>query len=269
MPINPFFRRRIRFVRRRRYPSRRYPMTARRGLVRFGRQKPEINYKEFVMADAFYGAAGTALSTVPEVWNTNDDVAGGNLLNPPNLTRISVGANQNERIGRKVLIKSIQMRCVIFTQPLYSEPATPFHVHLSLVRFRNQQGRVPTGPDIWRQINTVGPPATFTTYAPIRNQDHLRDYEVIFTKKKFVKVDWEFRTTGGTDDAVGGQCRLQWDIYKKFKKPLLVNYYANNTNPTSSSIEQGGLYLFVWATNDTNTTTYLTSGFTMIKFLDM
>lgn len=261
----PFFRRRVRFQRRR-MPYRRFGMSTRRGLIGrrpFTRSKPEINYKEFVLATSF---AGTGLSVIPDspvLWNTEEDVTAGTLLTPANLNRIVVGASQNERIGRKILLKSIQLKTEIVGIPKGAEPTSPYSIHVAMIRFRNQQGRAPQAENIWKYI-TAG--MVTTHYAPIRNQDHLRDYEVIFHKKRLVKTDWEFVPS---TDAVAGYFRTSLNIYKKFKKPLIVNYYANNTTPTSASIEQGGIYFYVWSDSATFADTSLDKSLCTVKFLDM
>lgn len=254
----PIFRRRVRFVRRR-FPSRRRFTPGRR----FPRAKPEINYKEFVLATNYGGAASSVFTKNPSVWNTQDDVTAGITTTPANLTRIVVGASQNERIGRKILIKSIQIKTELIAIPSGAEPASPFTVHIALVRFKNQQGRAPNEANIWKSITAA---MVTTSYAPIRDQDHLRDYEIVFHKKYTCKTDWEFIPS---TDAVAGQYRRVVDIYKRFKKPMMVNYYANNTTPTSASIEQGGLYLYTWSDQVTEADSATANALCLVKFLDM
>lgn len=254
----PIFRRRVRFVRRR-FPTFRRRFTPGR---RFTRAKPEINYKEFVLATNYGGAAATGFPGQPAVWNTEDDVTAGITATPANITRIVVGASQNERIGRKILIKSIQLKTELVGIPSGAEPASPYTAHIALVRFKNQQGRAPNATNIWKHINV--PPVI--SYAPIRDQDHIRDYEIVFHKKYTIKTDWEYVPS---TDGVGGQYRRVVDIYKRFKKPMMVNYYANNTTPTSSSIEQGGLYFYVWTDQDTFASTATNNALCLVKFLDM
>lgn len=256
----PIFRRRVRFVRRRRFPTPYRPrfMPGRR----FTRAKPEINYKEFFLETSYGSAPVTTFPAQPAVWNTAEDVTAGITATPANIARIVVGASQNERIGRKILIKSIQLKTELVGIPQGAEPASPYTAHIALVRFRNQQGRAPNSTNIWKHV--IGPP--FVSYAPIRDQDHIRDYEIVFHKKYTVKTDWEFVPS---DDSVAGQYRKVIEIYKKFKKPLMVNYYANNTTPTSASIEQGGLYFYVWTDQDNFAATATNNALCLVKFLDM
>lgn len=211
------------------------------------------------MATSYSDLGVTLFSLQPAVWNTAEDVTAGTEVTPANISRIIVGASQNERIGRKILIKSIQLKTQLIATPSGTEPASPYTVHIALIRFNNQQGRAPNETNIWKQISTV-------SYAPIRDQDHLRDYTIVFHKVVTIKTDWEYVPS---TDAVGGSYRKNLHIYKKFKKPLMINYYANNTTPTSSSIEQGGLYFYVWTEDATHASTTTSQSLCLVKFLDM
>lgn len=262
-PFIPLTLRRMQFRRglgryRRRF--RRRPFGS--GRRRFPMVKPEINYKEFFTANSYGSVPSTELSNYPAVWNMTSQTAGSHA----GLTQIAVGSAVTERVGRKIAIRSIQIKAICESYPDH-EANTAYNVHMALVRFKNQQGRNPNTANIWKVISAG------VSAAPIRDQDHLRDYEIIFHKKTFIKHDWEYAATDGTTgtDPKGGVVR-QIDIYKKFKKPLFVNYYAATTAPEASNIESGGLYMFVWHDHygsSFSQHTRFQEGLILIKFLDL
>lgn len=230
-------RRRIGFRRRRRYGGRRYFRRFKRTLRRMAIGSPEKKFD------------GTILQgTVPQV-------ATG--ITPQLLTGITEGTDNNQRVGRRVMLTSLQIRFSTFGQRADSTTDNTEIVRILLVLDKEYDaagGSVPTLDDVL-DLTTPG------IYA-------FNDLQIQGTKRFHTLWDKTFvqyhqLQLGTVPDSY--PATKQHKYYKKMRKEL----YFNGQGDTVADAGKNAIWLFIFKANPTNTYNVTIDGFTRIRFTDV
>lgn len=234
-----FKRRRIyrrRSFRRRRLFRRRF----RRNLTRVGIGRPERKF-----ADNPIDAA-----TIP-VFATS--------LAPELLTGIAEGSDNNERIGRRVLLTNLQIR-LKFAASSTSVTASPYTV-IRLLIVRDSQF---TGANVPTLGDVLGTTFINSIYA-------FNDLQVQGTSRFRTMVDKIWVQYSGQLNAVpdpdqtdiGTANSRFWKYYKKMRRELYFN------GPTDVNTDAGRNAIWMWVMRDTATIAALVEGGVRIRFTDV
>lgn len=180
--------------------------------------------------------AKKALSKIPRperkyaLWSTSTSVGtSGSMFDL--LPLFNKGTNEGEFVGNKVELKNISLRFMVRRQG-----ATPVVYRCIIFRYWEENGgSVPTALQILSTNDVLS----------YKNQDQLTDSTFMHDRAyDFSNIAFHAATSGNTD--VQRYHKLSYDIQKFSHRP----YKVNNGN----SVESGGLYLYIVATDNITVT---------------
>ncbi|AUM61802.1 capsid [uncultured virus] len=236
-----FKRRRIIFRRKRYRRTRLFRRRFRRQLTRVGIGRPERKYGDTPIDPV----------AVPEFATS---------LAPVLLTGIAEGSDNNERIGRRVLLTNLQIRLLFTAQQETLTPLPYITMRLLIVRDSQFTGaNVPTLGDILGTtvINSIW---------------SFNDLQVQGTSRFRTLVDkiWvqyaASLNTPTSDFLVAGQINARfWKYYKKMRKEL----YFNGPTNVNTDAGRNAIWMFVFKQDPTAAIDTFVEGGVRIRFTDV
>lgn len=244
--------------------SRRFGMSKNkyRKYKRYGKHQPtmktlELNYADF--KSSAYGS--TASVNHKNMWATGttyvEDLRDGSAFvvweqdstvpsreNAP-LTNITQGTSVNSRIGKRILVKDINISGMVTAvyKDVGVDPASnlknyvvpKFYVYFYLVRHRASKGSYPNAGELYERVNQAGVSDLTTN---LRVKQFTTTYDIVKKWMLVVEVDPEMNVAG---------THLVGSGFKPFTKNIKVNKYVTyNPNASTGAIPDhmdGGLYL--------------------------
>lgn len=206
------------------YKRRRYPSIRPRSVLRSGGLLPYPSNVERKFLDTALTADATTTASINAV----------NVM--------VVGTGANTRIGRRILMKSLQIRCQIERE----DPATTTaqHVRMMVVYDRQSNGAAPAVTDI---LDT-------SAVQSLRNMANVGRFFML--SDEFVEIT----------AAQGGN---QYFIYNKFLKFNLPVYYNAGNAGTIADVSTGGLFVIYLGSQAAGVDDINVTGSARLRFTDM
>lgn len=136
-------------------------------------RKPVVRKEmKFVDSGVNYFGAGKSLLAASNYSDLSDATYRLNL--------ISEGTDRDNRIGRKVVIKKIDLSAWIFNNPLLNDPAPGFHA--TVVIWMDKDGTAPASTAL-TNLFTVDTGGTLVNYNFLRNLEDSARYQVLARKE--------------------------------------------------------------------------------------
>lgn len=191
----------------------------------------EIKCKDQILAPSV--AIGTVI--IGNVAYIEPTVAGLGLATGYTcINTLSQGSQISQRIGNKVVIKSLRVKGTIL--PSETADSTDYGmVRVAVVYDKQTNGTAPAATEIFASIDSAG---AFTTQfqAPLK----------ITNKKRFTVLRDENFVINGINDSAH---KIDWYI----KRKMPVEYNSTATPPTVANITTGAIYLVVFCNGGTFT----------------
>lgn len=165
----------------------------------------------------------------------------GTLIDPTTqlcLNGIGQGSGQTQRIGKRIVIHSIQVRGDIYIPAASTIPLEhPVNVHLALFLDKQTNAAIPDPDQVY--VNPAG--SLLGNTNALRNLEYSSRYTVLAYRRFTMSHDnlWD-----GTNLSTRGSAAT-FDIIKKLKLP--VQYL--DANATIASITDNSLHLMAWTDN--------------------
>jgi hypothetical protein len=142
-----------------------------------------------------------------DTFNTKSDVQDGAPQSTAVSPLVAIGTSSNQRVGNKVWVHSIQIK--IRVHPGSATPAAGCTARFVLVIDKQHNGAA--------TVATFGGEVMDTTATAI-NVDQLRNLDTTHRFRILVDKIWIMGAQGEAES------RFSYKYYKKFKKPLVVQY---------------------------------------------
>jgi hypothetical protein len=155
---------------------------------------------------------------------------------------IKQGSGVNERVGRKIFLKSLYMRG--FARLNRSAEAFPAVCRMALVFDKQSNGNTPVLGDIFREIDNMGSMSVVDYSSPM-NINNTARFTILLDKTFALQ---NYSSSSATDDNHSAIVPIRF--YKKLN--LFTQFNEGNTG-TVSDISSGALYL-IFITNYNNST---------------
>lgn len=153
------------------------------------------------------------------------------------------GTSASQRIGMKVMIRSIEMRFWLYAQALTVNTLT----RIALVLDKQCNALPPNPADVWD--NKMAPYNVST----IRN---------LANRKRF-KIMWDKSLPISTQAPV-----KHYHLYMKLKRPIITEYNAGVAG-TIADIASNSLYLFSWSSDATGANQAVFTFVVRVRYTDM
>lgn len=202
---------------------------------------------------------------------TGTTAAGGAIVT---LNAVTAGAGFWNRIGRKIEMKSIEMRGTISTgnnSLLVSKIFDPQFLRFMIVYDKQPNGAIPVTSDILLDYSSTGGTTTLSSSGINLNN---RDRFVILRDKKMVtpwlKTD---PTTAGVIDGEYQTDQCNWcptiHMYVPLKG-IITQFKSDTSPPTIGDIATGALYLFLYTSDspDGQQSCWYFNGTSRLRFYD-
>lgn len=172
------------------------------------------------------------------------------------LANPAVGANFNERIGRKITLKSVFIRGLLTFQNAIEWNANQVSA-AQLARFMLVWDTQPNGaiPAITDVLNTNEAASQLN----LNNRDRFR----ILSDREWALGP--FQTGAGTSMVAGDKCSVPFKKYKKLNLEMIFN---GNSTGTIADINSGALYMLWIGSLPTGTTDLVFRGTTRVRYSD-
>lgn len=205
----------------------------------------------------------------PEVKNADitfnhniTDVAQGFTLNA-----LANGADAWQRVGRKILLKSVEMK--IQVQPRAVTVSTDFpleRLRMLVVYDKGGSGVIPFLSDV---IQDVSPAGVFSSNNRSFQNQNNKDRFIILKDKL---ITYPGYTTSGLTNIItnpdpwGGESQYDWNM--KFKIPLNKMTIYSGTTAVTASINTGALTFYVVGANPGISSPYVLFCQSRLEYLD-
>lgn len=179
---------------------------------------------------------------------------GGLFSNPVLLSGIAVGGDANTRVGRRITMKSINMRYILTCTAVPGggpDGLEPNRARIVLIYDKSPNGALPTITDIW------DPTSSFTSMLDLNNADRF----VIIADEMSEQVQ------GKAAQTVVGQAMASGTCYRKINMEAVFS----GTGGTIADVRTGAIYILVCgdATTTPTSGTYAVSALTRIRYTDV
>jgi len=195
------------------------------------------------------------------------DVPLTNLIFDTTATRVSVlnstsqGAAETNRIGRKILMKSVAIRAIVDQYRVGTTPANDY-LRMALVYDRQPNGAAPVFADVFQDVDAGGS-ATTTSMSNlnISNADRFRVLRDWF---------WKVDVPGGTTLVQNAQVSTDFKPFsiKEFVKLGLQTHYNAVNGGTVADITSGALLLLTQGFSSAANSQYRARFVARIRFTD-
>lgn len=209
--------------------------------------------------------AGRALLDVKNV----DVLAGGlafnNTTSVTTLNALSTGANSYNRIGRKINLRSLQIRGYIYQNQAGAAPA-PDVLRWALVYDKQTDGTAPTWAQVFTSIDKGA--ATDTSTMAFRNLDNADRFIVL--AEEFYKVDCPAGAIANNQPAhVASEANAKWFYSRFIKLKNIPTQFTAASTGTVSDIQTGGLFFMTASDLSAANAQYATKFTTRIRYCDV
>ena len=169
---------------------------------------------------------------------------------PQALNNVAQGDGEQERDGRKMMMRSISInghlnRNAIASGPTDLEVAPDYFIALVLDTQAN--GAVLNSQDVYTNVSSL---ASLST-SPFRNLQYSQRFKVLATRRITGR-----QLTAGVIDATGtGSFDIAGQFYPfRFDKKLAIPVLFTGTNATVANVVDNTLSILAWTSNNTNPT---------------
>lgn len=185
---------------------------------------------EYKFLDNSYAAAATVLA----VTGSEADPAANTI------SGIAVGTAQNQRDGRKCVLKSVFIRGKIYLDPLadQADVGAPEAVRVAIVLDQQTNGAQFNAEDVYVD--------TGTTVLAVRNLEYTGRFKVLYDR--LFRLNYEIAATDGANTC---SCNGNQVFFKFFKKLNIPVTFVSDNNGVAD-ISDNSLHVMCWGSANCN-----------------